>query len=362
MSSCSEGNKFDGRIGLRISSIFVILVGSALGAIVPVYAARSRGTSKDLKVPEQVFFVARYFGSGVILATALIHLLVPAFEALTDDCLTGPITEYPWAAGIVLMSWFVIFIVHVLTSRYEKSDQDHAKPEPSETAAIRTPADCKYRDDPSSAELSDESQRQSTPLQETFASEEPRVEDRCISEDRADSNHSRENAFNPDSYAAQLTGLFILEFGVIFHSVFIGLTLSVAGGEFATLYVVLTLHQTFEGIALGARLGSIDWPTSKRWTPYLMAIGYALSTPIAIAIGLGVRTTFNPESQTTLIVNGVFDSISAGILIYTSLVELVAHDFLFSPKMRAAPLKVVYASIGFMMLGAGLMALLGKWA
>lgn len=93
-----------------------------------------------------------------------------------------------------------------------------------------------------------------------------------------------------------------------------------------------------------------------------MAIGYALSTPLAIAIGLGVRTTFNPESQTTLIVNGVFDSMSAGILIYTSLVELVAHDFLFSPKMRAAPLKVVCSAIGYMIVGAGLMALLGKWA
>lgn len=76
-----------------------------------------------------------------------------------------------------------------------------------------------------------------------------------------------------------------------------------------------------------------------------MAVGYALSTPLAIAIGLGVRTKFNTESQTTLVINGVFDSISAGILIYTSLVELVAHDFLFSPSMRAAPLKVVFAAI-----------------
>lgn len=73
MPSCSEGNDFDGRIGLRISSIFVIFVGSALGAIVPVYTARSR-SAKDLKIPEHVFFVARYFGSGVILATALIHV------------------------------------------------------------------------------------------------------------------------------------------------------------------------------------------------------------------------------------------------------------------------------------------------
>lgn len=168
--------------------------------------------------------------------------------------------------------------------------------------------------------------------------------------------------FDPESYAAQLTAVFILEFGVIFHSVFIGLTLAVAGSEFPTLYVVLVFHQTFEGLALGSRLASVDWPKSKRWTPYLLAIGYAISTPVAIAIGLGVRQSFSPGSQTTLIANGVFDSISAGILIYTGLVELMAHEFMFSGYMQRAPLKEVLGAVGTMALGAGLMALLGKWA
>lgn len=36
MSQCETGNEFDGRIGVRVSAIFVILVGSALGAIFPV--------------------------------------------------------------------------------------------------------------------------------------------------------------------------------------------------------------------------------------------------------------------------------------------------------------------------------------
>jgi solute carrier family 39 (zinc transporter), member 1/2/3 len=168
--------------------------------------------------------------------------------------------------------------------------------------------------------------------------------------------------FDPESYTAQLTAIAILEFGVIFHSIFIGLTLAVTGSEFNILYVVLVFHQTFEGLALGTRLASIEWPQSKRWTPYLLGIGYAFSTPIAIAIGLGVRTTFSPGSQTTLIVNGVFDSISAGILIYTGLIELMAHEFMFSEYMQRAPIREVLSAIGFMALGAALMALLGKWA
>ena len=186
----------------------------------------------------------------------------------------------------------------------------------------------------------------------------------------------------PESYAAQMTALFILEFGVVFHSIFIGLTLAVSGSEFKTLYVVLVFHQTFEGLGLGSRLAAVPWPKGRRWTPYLLAAGYGITTPVAIAIGLAVRNSYPPGSQTTLIVNGVCDSLSAGILIYTGLVELMAHEFMFSPYMRKAPLKVVLSAFGLMCLGAGmpwppkqttslkhltkfspgLMALLGKWA
>ena len=173
-----------------------------------------------------------------------------------------------------------------------------------------------------------------------------------------------------EDYAAQMTAIFILEFGVVFHSVFVGLTLAVAGQEFNTLYIVLVFHQTFEGLGLGSRLATVPWPSSSlsavRWpssrssgnnkqpiTPYIFALAYALSTPIALAIGLGVRETYQPGSQTALIINGVFDSISAGILIYTGLVELMAHEFMFSAVMRRARLRVVMSAFGMMCAGAG---------
>ena len=177
-----------------------------------------------------------------------------------------------------------------------------------------------------------------------------------------DDNGSPGNLTSIEDYRAQMTAIFILEFGVIFHSIFVGLTLAVAGSEFNTLYVVLVFHQTFEGLGLGSRLAVTPWPKNHQWTPYLFGMGYAFSTPISMAVGLGVRETYAPGSQTSLIVNGVFDSISAGILIYTGLVELMAHEFMFSATMRRAPLKNVLAAFFIMCLGAGLMALLGKWA
>ncbi len=46
------------------------------------------------------------------------------------------------------------------------------------------------------------------------------------------------------------------------------------------------------------------------------------TTPIGIAAGLGVRTTYNPDSTTASIVSGTLDALSSGILIYTGLVEV----------------------------------------
>ena len=81
-----------------------------------------------------------------------------------------------------------------------------------------------------------------------------------------------------------------------------------------------------------------------------------------IAVGLGVRETYNPDSTTASIVSGILDAFSSGILLYTGVVELMAHEFLFNADMlRASNGKLAYA-LGCMVLGAGLMALLGRWA
>ncbi|CAK43787.1 hypothetical protein CBS63078_3093 [Aspergillus niger] len=337
--ACETGNGYDGRMGLRISSIFVILVGSTCGALFPVMAR----SFKDSKIAKCAFFIAKYFGSGVIIATAFIHLLAPAEEALTDDCLTGPITEYSWVEGIVLMTIVVLFFVELMVMRFARFGHGHSH---------------------------DEDDDHHVKIEHAAASPAESVDMKTHMPGEDHLGHSREHHdmelgkqhSDLEEYVAQLTSIFILEFGIIFHSVFIGLTLAVTGSEFVTLYVVLVFHQTFEGLGLGSRLATVPWPRSKRWTPYFLGLGYGISTPIAIAIGLGVRDSYASDGATTLIVSGVFDSISAGILIYTALVELLAHEFMFSTSMRKAPIQIVLAAFGLLCLGALLMALLGKWA
>ena len=361
-TTCATGNEYDGRIGLRVAALFIIWITSSLGATFPIFAKRNKG----MRIPEWTFFVCKYFGSGVIVATAFIHLLGPAEEALRNSCLTGPITQYSWAEGIILMTIFVLFFVELMVMRYgdfgghghDQDDHGHshtlAEGRQSLDTELTSGTPGPYRDN-----VKDGS---------SGAAAHPRTHSHAPGDDHL--SHAREHtdieesgdALSFEDYKAQMTAIFILEFGIVFHSVFIGLTLAVAGSEFTTLFIVIIFHQTFEGLGLGSRLALAPWPKSRRWTPYILGLGYGLSTPLAIAIGLGVRKTYPPGSQTTLIVNGVFDSISAGILIYTGLVELMAHEFMFSTAMRKAKAGMLLSAFGLMCLGAGLMALLGKWA
>ncbi|KAI1842342.1 hypothetical protein JX265_009762 [Neoarthrinium moseri] len=353
---CDTGNEYDGRLGLRISSIFVILVGALLGALLPVVLARS----KRMRVPPIFFFVAKYFGTGVIIATAVMHLLVPAFDALSSPCLQDlPVADYPWAGGICFMTIMVMFLIEVVISHYDLfgtgggMGHDHSGSGQDPSLKLFKQGSDGSAHSPSHANHDVESGTNHSKEQNSANTGLP-------GEDHL--GHHRDHNENDAAFAAQMTALFILEFGVIFHSIFIGLTLAVAGDEFTVLYIVLVFHQTFEGLGLGSRLAVAAWPKGKGYMPYLLAILYALSTPIAIAAGLGVRETLAPSGTTTLIINGIFDSISAGILLYTGLVELMAHEFMFSPQMQRAGLKMKLSALGCVYLGGGLMALLAKWA
>lgn len=62
-------NDYDGRMGARISALFVILVVSSAATFFPVMAARV----KWLRINIYVYLFARYFGAGVIIATAFIQ-------------------------------------------------------------------------------------------------------------------------------------------------------------------------------------------------------------------------------------------------------------------------------------------------
>jgi solute carrier family 39 (zinc transporter), member 1/2/3 len=90
----------------------------------------------------------------------------------------------------------------------------------------------------------------------------------------------------------------LLEAGILFHSIFIGLALSVSTGPaFIVLLIAISFHQTFEGLALGSRIAAISSFSTTSPKPWLMSFLYGVTTPIGQAIGLAVHTLYDPASQ-----------------------------------------------------------------
>jgi solute carrier family 39 (zinc transporter), member 1/2/3 len=117
--------------------------------------------------------------------------------------------------------------------------------------------------------------------------------------------------------------------------------------------------ETFEGMGLGARIATLAFPR-KSIRPYLMGMVFAVVTPIGMAIGLAIRRLYSPTSPAALITTGVFDAISSGLLIYASLVELLAHEFLVGEMRFEGVNKAAFAGL-CIIAGAVAMSLLGLW-
>ncbi|KAJ6016678.1 hypothetical protein N7451_000057 [Penicillium sp. IBT 35674x] len=334
-----SGNDYNGHLGARISSIFVILFVSSAFTVFPVVSKRMPGW----KIPFSVYIFARYFGTGVIVATAFIHLLDPAYKRIGPKTCVGQSgywAEYSWCAAIVLASVVIIFLMDLAAEVYVEQKYGVHKDEDAANAFVQ--------------------QEHHLDVQSAPDTEKQAVNP-TSTEERVDTWGSEGDSTTAEkSFRQQISAFLLLEFGIIFHSVIIGLNLGVTGSEFSTLYPVLVFHQSFEGLGIGARMSAI--PFGKHtWLPWILCAAYGLTTPISIAIGLGVRTTYNPDSKVSLIIQGVLNAVSAGILIYTGLVELLARDFLFDPcrtKRRSRLLFMVSCTL----LGAGIMALIGKWA
>jgi zinc transporter ZupT len=154
----------------------------------------------------------------------------------------------------------------------------------------------------------------------------------------------------------------LLEAGILFHSVFIGMALSVATGPtFAVFLIAIAFHQSFEGLALGSRIAAINFPRSSP-RPWLMVLAYGTTTPIGQAIGLFVHKLYDPRSQTGLLMVGFMNAISSGLLLFAGLVQLLAEDFLTEKSYQTLHGKKRVNALLAVAAGALLMAGIGAIA
>ncbi|KAJ5411230.1 uncharacterized protein N7487_005589 [Penicillium crustosum] len=399
-SSCAQGGTrgaYD--LPLHVAALFIILATSSIACAFPILATRF----PRMHIPPAFLFFVTHFGTGVLIATAFVHLLPTAFTSLGDPCLSNFWTnDYPAMPGaIALGGIFLVTVIEMVFSPAQKicrggnqvpaerpaSCPADVRPGPNPTLDVpRYPEHIRSLSSNSAGMDGRSHLRDMGPLIGRSASISRAInrmgegtEDivRVASASDVRTHHEKDNgaiqtdverhddtfALTPEQKQKKETmQVYLLEMGILFHSVFIGMSLSVSvGNEFVILLIAIVFHQTFEGLALGSRIASLPW-SEKQIQPWIMSLAYGCTTPIGQAIGLATHTLYSPDSEVGLLVVGVMNAISAGLLIFASLVELMSEDFLSDESWRILRGKRrVYACI-LVFLGAFCMSIVGAWA
>lgn len=310
----------------KIGSIASVLVAGALGVSLPLLSKRIPALSPK----NDIFFMVKAFAAGVILATGFVHILPDAFESLTSPCLKeNPWGKFPFTGFVsMLCSIGTLMLDSFATGYYQRQHFNPSK---------QVPAD---------EEMGDEH------------AGHIHVHTHATHGHAHGSAHSSEGSIASELIRQRIISQ-VLEIGIVVHSVIIGISLGTSGSIdiIKPLLVALSFHQFFEGMGLG---GCISQAKFESRSTAIMATFFSLTTPLGIAIGMGVSSVYRDNSPTALIVEGVFNSASAGILIYMALVDLLAADFM-SPKLQNN-LKLQLGANISLLLGAGCMSLLAKWA
>lgn len=87
---------------------------------------------------------------------------------------------------------------------------------------------------------------------------------------------------------------------------------------------------------------------------------FSLTTPLGIALGIGLSNVYSEDSPTALIVVGLLNACSAGLLNYMALVDLLAYEFMGTKLQNNMKLQTwAYLAV---LLGAGGMSVMAIWA
>ncbi|XP_008439828.2 fe(2+) transport protein 1-like [Cucumis melo] len=301
---------------LKLIAIATILVASMIGVSLPLFSR-----AMPVLQPEgKTFAIVKAFASGVILATGYMHVLPDSFNFLTSPCLPeNPWRKFPFPTFIAMLSAIMTLMLDSFTlSHYNKqSVQDQLSEE---------------------AEIKNENRKE---MSENLGKEEGTGK-------KLDSQLLRHRVI------AQL-----LEAGILVHSVVIGLSLGASENPctIRPLIAALCFHQLFEGMGLGGCILQAEYRIKMK---AIMVFFFSVTTPFGIGLGIGLSNVYSENSPTALIVVGILNALSAGLLNYMALVDLLAHDFM-GPKLQANLKLHIWAYVA-VLLGVGGMSLLAKWA
>ncbi|KAF0908256.1 hypothetical protein E2562_023874 [Oryza meyeriana var. granulata] len=336
---------------LKVAAFFSIMVCGALGCGLPVLGRRVSALRPD----GDVFFLIKAFAAGVILATGFIHILPDAFEKLTSDCLAGgPWKDFPFAGFGAMVGAIGTLVVDTLATGY--FTRAHFKKDTAAASAV------------TAAAVADQEKQSAAAMQHHHHHDDGEEHEGHVhvhthaTHGHAHGSSALVAAVGEDDKEQTLRHRVIsqvLELGIVVHSVIIGISLgaSQSPDTIKPLVVALSFHQMFEGMGLG---GCIVQAKFKARSIVTMILFFCLTTPAGIAVGVGISSVYNENSPTALVVEGLLNSVAAGILVYMALVDLLAEDFM-NPRVQGRGKLQLGVNVS-MLAGAGLMSMLAKWA
>ncbi|KAH9620397.1 hypothetical protein KSS87_015853, partial [Heliosperma pusillum] len=312
----------------KLGALCAILGSGGVGVALPLLGKRA----SFLHPENDIFFMIKAFAAGVILATGFIHILPDAFSSLTSPCLPdSPWREFPFA-GLVAMAASIgsLMVDSLATGHFKKVH---------------------------------------------FGNKDAKVVDLERSGEHAGHVHVHTHATHGHAHGHggsllpndqtilhlirhRVTAQ-VLELGILVHSVIIGISVGTSQrlDIIKPLMAALSFHQFFEGMGLGGCISQAEFKSRAMAT---MALFFSLTTPVGIAIGIAISGVYDENSPRALIIQGMFDSAAAGILIYMALVDLLAADFMH-PRMQNNT-RIQLGSHISLLLGAACMSVLAKWA
>ncbi|OMO66944.1 Zinc/iron permease [Corchorus capsularis] len=370
---------------LKFIAIASILLAGVAGIAIPLIGKHR----KFLRTDGSLFVAAKAFAAGVILATGFVHMLTGGTDALTNPCLPKyPWSKFPFSGFFAMIAALLTLLVDFVGTQYYERKQGLARGSTEEQARVLSiEADSESAGIMPVLEAKDRNGK-------VFGEEEgggmhivgmhahaahhrhnhPHGQDGCDGllrsrgheHDHGQHGHSHGHGHDhgfggsdDDSGVRHVVVSQVLELGIVSHSVIIGLSLGVSQSPctIRPLIAALSFHQFFEGFALG---GCISQAQFKTMSATIMACFFAITTPSGIGIGTAIASVYNPYSPAALVVEGILDSLSAGILVYMALVDLIAADFL--SKRMSCNFRLQVVSYFMLFLGAGMMAALAVWA
>ncbi|XP_078435851.1 fe(2+) transport protein 1-like [Wolffia australiana] len=309
---------------LKIIAIFVILAASTAGIALPLFSNVLPALAPDKKL----FVVVKAFASGVILSTGFMHVLPDSINSLQSKCLSSSVwREFPFSTFIAMVSSVGTLMMESLwmavQHRRQQAKVDPIEGEELSSAAPGTLVHVHGHDH--------------------FLAVLPASKDEVL-----------DGTLRRYRVIAQ-----VLEMGIVVHSIVIGLSMGASQSPctIRPLVAALCFHQFFEGMGLGGCLVQAEYKTRMK---LIMVFFFSVTTPLGVALGIGLSNIYSDNSPTALIVIGILNACSSGLLIYMALVNLLAADFMGSRLQASINLQGwAYLAV---LLGMAGMSVMSKWA